>query len=86
MAILTIAEIWETFEKLVLLPIKASDTQRNEMRKAFYAGAGAALQISLQIGKEIHDEEAGAQAFEKLNTEVINFALSLQLNHGERQS
>jgi len=67
----TIGEKWETFEKLVV-PNGAPAIQRQEMRRAFYAGAEA--MFSLQCGIADHSEEAAYAMLDMLKEEMQLFA------------
>lgn len=40
-----VAKQWEDFNRLVLIPARASGLQTEEMRKAFYAGAQSLLAV-----------------------------------------
>lgn len=62
---------WNEFERLMGLD-KAHPTQRREMKKAFYAGAGSAL---LDIMLQSPDDETEAiNFFKALHQELHQFA------------
>ena len=69
----TIQEHWDSFEKLVM-PKEAGFTQRQEMRRAFYAGAQSMLFGIMETGESNVTEEAGAQIIEGYNQELSDFA------------
>jgi len=73
----TIQAQWSTFEAMVV-PKKASPVQRQEMRRAFYAGAEAMMRIQWAIGDENISEDAGVQILEGCYDEVRRFALQVQ--------
>ena len=68
----TIQENWDSFNYLVI-PKNADDIQRQEMRKAFYAGAGVMLNICWAIGDESISEEVGLDILESCNKEINMF-------------
>ncbi|WP_088893147.1 hypothetical protein [Leptolyngbya ohadii] len=69
----TIRQKWQQFERSVM-PIDASPIQKQEMRRAFYAGAFALLDIVAQIGSdESISEEAGALLLDKIEAELKAF-------------
>lgn len=67
----TIDAQWRTFERLVM-PEEASDLQRREMRRAFYAGFESALMMNLRVAAE--SEDAGVAMLEGLHQEARMFA------------
>ena len=71
----TIQSNWEDFRKKVV-PQNASNIQIAEMRKAFYAGAYAAISIMVKIGAEDVSEEAGVEILETLKNECELFGMS----------
>ncbi len=62
MALNSIETEWHAFAGMVLAPLKPSETQFLEMRKAFYAGSYTMLCAVLEIGNP-HASEAEAEAF-----------------------
>ena len=68
----TIADQWADFERLVL-PKSAGAVQRQETRRAFYAGAQAALTVAIQIADADPSDEAGAAMLEGLHDECRRF-------------
>jgi hypothetical protein len=71
----TIQQIWDGFERAVLPP-NCSDVQRNEMRKAFYGGAGAMLAMTSEIAG-IENREAAVAVLQGLHEEVAVFAANV---------
>lgn len=69
----TIQQAWETFERDVV-PKDAGRVQRTEMKRAFYAGATAALSVTSAIGEHGISEDAGVAILEGLHQEVIRFS------------
>lgn len=75
-----IADLWELFDKKVLPP-HVHPVQRQEMRRAFYAGAFSVMEIILAIGKTSPTDQEGADALHALMTECVAFIE--QLRKGE---
>ena len=69
----TIAEQWSAFEALVM-PKDAPPVQRQEMRRAFYAGSEAMLRMQWFIGDKAVSEDAGVQMMEGWYDECRRFA------------
>jgi hypothetical protein len=69
----TIQEQWEQFSTLVI-PKNAPDIQKQEMRRAFYAGVQATLRIQFEIGNSSITEVAGVAMLEGLHEECQLFA------------
>jgi hypothetical protein len=64
---------WNYFAEFSKLNDKGiSDLQRNEMRKAFFFGVGAAL-TGMKVLSNIEDEEFGASIFEGWEQEFWDF-------------
>lgn len=76
----TIAEQWASFEAAVM-PASAGPVQRQEMRRAFYAGFEGALRIAWNIGDESVSEDGGVAILEGLHEECRMFAA--QVGRGE---
>lgn len=70
----TIAAQWVNFS-LAILPADASQVQRTEMRKAFYAGAAAMLGECGAIA-DLSDD-AGVAVLEGLHQEVLLFTAEM---------
>lgn len=69
----TIAEQWALFESGVL-PRGCPPVQRQEMRRAFYAGAEAMLRLGYSVGDKSISENAGVAMFEGWHDECRRFA------------
>jgi hypothetical protein len=67
----SISDEWTRFAGNVI-PLDASDIQRTEMRRAFYAGAIALIDITSAIA-EIPDENTGVRILERLHVEKHAF-------------
>lgn len=74
----TIAEQWSEFEKTVLDPMGAGPTQRQEMRRAFYAGVSFMLDQNLAIGDDGVDEDDGVKHLASIHAELDVFYLKLK--------
>lgn len=72
---LTIAQMWDVFRNIVLVPINAPEVQVLEMKKAFYAGATSFFDVMMANGN-LPDAEAEAE-LGKLSNEMQSFAMSL---------
>lgn len=68
----TLKDDWESFDSQVI-PDDAGTTQRQEMRRAFYAGAWSMLCAVERLGNEAVSEEQGVVALEKLKAECQAF-------------
>jgi hypothetical protein len=73
----TIQEQWNLFEVLIV-PKNAHQVQRQEMRRAFYAGAEAMMRIQWQVGEESISEDAGVAILEGCRDEMQRFAMQVQ--------
>jgi hypothetical protein len=62
---------WQDYSKTAI-PINAPAIQRQEMRRAFYAGASAMFSLMTSIDDSMSDEE-GAKVVEALQQECIDF-------------
>ncbi len=70
---LLVAEQWEEFERRVL-PDDVSAVQRQEMRRAFYAGAQAILfGVIAVLAPESEPTDEDLQMMEDLNQELGDF-------------
>lgn len=68
-----IGEGWESYRAGVV-PFDAPAVQVRETRKAFYAGAWAALNLLLELGRDSLSEDEGARALEALHEECRAFS------------
>jgi hypothetical protein len=76
----TIQSKWELFERLVI-PKDAPEIQRKEMRRAFYAGAEAILQLQFVIGEESISEDAAMAMLTGLHSECAQFGQQIASGH-----
>ena len=63
---------WQDFEKSVIPP-NAPAVQRQEMRRAFYAGASAMFNLTRKLGDEDVDEDEAVLVLEGLEQELAEF-------------
>lgn len=75
----TIAEQWAIFEMLVM-PKDASPVQRQEMRRAFYAGAEAMLRLQYVACDKGVSENGGVMMLEGWHDECRRFAQQVAHN------
>lgn len=74
------AEQWDQFSRTVL-PAGCSATQRQEMRRAFYAGAQSILfRVIAALSPETEPTEADLQVMTDVNQELQDFAEAVK--HG----
>ncbi len=74
----TIAQSWQTFEAQVL-PKSAGAVQRQEMRRAFYAGFHGCLTCMVQMADESgKNDDIGVTMVQRLHDECARFAVDLQ--------
>lgn len=74
-----LAREWASFAKAVLDPINAGATQRQEMRRAFYAGAATMFDtITNLAGPTDEDDDVGAARVEQVHQELRRYAESLR--------
>lgn len=73
----TLGGEWEIFRKDVIPP-GAPPIQLVECRRAFYAGAHAALQLMATVGDSGVSEETGAAYVESLMQECRGFAMAVK--------
>lgn len=74
----SIAERWKRFESLVM-PAHAHATQRQEMKRAFYAGFHESLMAGLEMADESKDnDDVGATMIQRLYDECQQFAANIQ--------
>ncbi|HEX2882239.1 MAG TPA: hypothetical protein VHO25_22115 [Polyangiaceae bacterium] len=74
-----IGQAWERFEAMVL-PQSAGAFQRNEMRKAFFAGATILFEImnnGISDGLDVNPEDM--TFMNDLNAEMVEFGQSLDV-------
>lgn len=74
----TIAQEWTRFEAAVLPP-EAGQVQRQEMRRAFYAGCHTTLTLGMQMAAESGDnDDVGATMMDRLHRECLQFVDDIQ--------
>lgn len=70
----TVAQMWDSFAAAVFAGIgPVSDVQRQEMRRAFFAGAWAILQAMKALGDDGVSEDAGVNVLERWEAEMRLF-------------
>ena len=69
----TVQQQWEVFSSMVIAN-DASPVQRQEMRRAFYAGSEAMMRIQWAIGGAEISEDEGIQILEGCQDELKRFA------------
>lgn len=69
----TIAQQWALFSAAVM-PKDAHPVLRQEMRRAFYAGAEAVLRLQFAVGDKAVSEDAGVAIIEGWHDECRRFA------------
>jgi hypothetical protein len=68
----TLEQEWLNYSSRIL-PKGCSPVQRQETRRAYYAGIWTLLQMVKEIGDDEVSEDQGVQELEKLENECINF-------------
>ncbi|MBN3875229.1 hypothetical protein [Nostoc sp. JL23] len=68
----TLEQEWLEYASKVL-PKGCSPIQRQETRRAYYAGIWTLLQMVKELGDEEVSEEQGAQELDKLENECASF-------------
>jgi hypothetical protein len=63
---------WFSYAERVL-PSDAPSVQKQETRRAFYAGAAHALDVMLRLGEDDVSEDAGVEVLEALRQECRRF-------------
>lgn len=74
-----VTDLWEDFERKVLDPVTVGPAQRQEMRRAFYAGAQSFWVLALSLlepGEEATD--ADVDAMNALDRELKQFAADVR--------
>ena len=75
-----LATEWKKFESLVI-PEAASEAQRTEMRKSFYAGATVIMGILMVLSDSDISQEAGELVLQRLSEEIQAYTASLNPNN-----
>lgn len=65
--------LWQEFSRAVM-PRTAGDVQRQEMRRAFYAGVEGMMKVLHEIGEDDISEEAGCQILDAIKAELLEFS------------
>lgn len=73
---LSVANAWNAFAAAVL-PVNASQLQREEMRKAFFGGFSECFAIVQHVSEKLPEEEAAA-LLGRLNDELADFVKRLR--------
>lgn len=73
----TIQELWDSFNMLVV-PTDASNVQRQEMRRSFYAGVEAMCRIQFSITAPEVSEDEAVKILSAVNDELNSFAQKVQ--------
>lgn len=68
----TVQEEWASFA-LAVIPADAPPVQRQEMRRAFYAGCWSMLQLVKLIGTDAVSEDEGVATLEQMEAEITEF-------------
>jgi len=71
---------WIEFEKAVI-PRGAPAIQRQEMRRAFYAGTWALLQEMKRLGDDDVSEDVGVEALEAIEAECKEFTSRIGIDY-----
>lgn len=72
MKIPKISDKWKAFEKAII-PQNAPSIQRQEMRRAFYAGCAAMFELTTNLGDDNISEEQGAEILDQMQSELTEF-------------
>lgn len=84
MALNSIQVEWERFAEMVFRGMTPSETQREEMRKAFFAGAWLLLAALEEIGSDHVSEEEGERYLLSRKAECEEFATRLVREYAEK--
>ena len=76
---INVAHLWMTFAGAVL-PVDASALQREEMRKAFYAGFFESFKIFVDISTTLSEKDA-VKVLDRLNKESTDFFEKMMKEH-----
>lgn len=84
MALNSIEHEWHGFAKMVFAKTDAGDTQRSEMKKAFFAGAWMMFTAVEEIGEPHVSEDEGMAYLEARRRECLEFTRRLMAEYAER--
>lgn len=73
----SIREQWDSFD-VAVVPKGCSALQRQEMRRAFYAGAESVLALFFDIGGDHVSEDEGVVRLERFHEECRTFARDVE--------
>jgi hypothetical protein len=73
----TVQQEWESFAKAVFRGLDVSETQRHEMKKAFFAGATAMFALVQATGDPEVSEDKAVAHLDALQDEAVAFMRSL---------
>jgi len=77
-----LAREWAKFAKLILDPINAGQTQRTEMRRAFYAGAATMFDTMTNlVGPSDESDDIGIARIEQVHQELKRYAEAMRTGH-----
>ena len=76
----TIQSQWELFQKMAI-PEGAHPEQIIDMKRSFYAGAAAYVQLQFQITDDSISDEAGQQMFAALMEEIHGYVSLVNAGH-----
>lgn len=71
-----IGKSWKGFADVVL-SARTPEAQRTDMRRAFFAGSQALLDVYKRIGEDDISEEDGVEILNGIHEELIAFAASI---------
>ena len=74
---------WTGFAAMVFRNMDISDTQRREMRKAFFAGAWALFNMVEEIGEPGISEQEGVDHLEAIRSEILEFKSTMMKTYTE---
>ncbi|MCC5640627.1 hypothetical protein LC593_33310 [Nostoc sp. CHAB 5844] len=75
-----ILEQWQSYEKAVM-PKNALSVQRQETRRAFYAGVTAMISIMHQLADDDFGDEEAANALERIEQECKAFVARVGIDY-----
>lgn len=84
MALNSIAHEWQAFAKMVFAGTQPCQTQIDEMRKAFYAGAYTLVCAINEIGEPHVSEQQGVVYLETIRDECERFYRGIMAQYSER--
>lgn len=79
----TIEEQWQGFSAMVFRKTPATEVQRTEMKKAFFAGAWSLFCAVEEIGEPHVSEDEGHAFLEKWRDECLAFKKQMMAEYAE---